>query len=132
LSPDATLRQHPDQLFGHMGGLMLQLLLVMAPVALVCVLAGFAAPLLLGGLQFSSKSLVPDLSRMSPMKGIKRLYGPDGMAELLRSLLRVALIGGAASLCIWLGLDALRSLLMMPLEAAASHGLGFTGTLLLA
>ena len=132
LTPSASLRQHPEQLLGHMGMLMLDLLVVVTPVALVCVIAGFAGPLLIGGLQFSSKSLVPDLGRLSPIKGIKRLYGPEGIAELLKSLLRVALIGGAATACIWMGLDSLRGLMLMPLEAAASHGLGFTGTLLLA
>ncbi len=132
LSPSASLVRHPEQLLGHMGGLMLDLLLVVAPVAVICVIAGFAGPLLLGGLQFSSKSLVPDLGRLSPLKGLKRLYGPESLAELLKSLLRIALVGGAATLCIWLGLDSLRSLMSMPLEAAASRGLGFTGTLLMA
>ena len=132
LSPSAALRGHPDQLLGHMGLLMLQLLKIVAPIALICVLAGFAGPLLLGGLQFSSKSLVPDLGRLSPMKGFKRMYGAESVAELFKSLLRVALVGGAASLCVWMGLDSLRSLMLMPLEAAASHGLGFTGTLLMA
>lgn len=132
LSPSASLVRHPEQLLGHMGGLMLDLLLVVAPVAVICVIAGFAGPLLLGGLQFSSKSLVPDLGRLSPLKGLKRLYGPESLAELLKSLLRIALVGGAATLCIWQGLDSLRSLMSMPLEAAASRGLGFTGTLLMA
>jgi flagellar biosynthetic protein FlhB len=132
LSPSASLIRHPEQLLGHMGGLMLKLLLVVAPVAVVCVIAGFAGPLLLGGLQFSSKSLMPDPGRLSPLKGLKRLYGPESLAELLKSLLRIVLVGGAATLCIWLGLDSLRSLISMPLEAAASHGLGFTGTLLMA
>lgn len=132
LSPSASLIRHPEQLLGHMGGLLLDLLLVVAPVAVICVIAGFAGPLLLGGLQFSSKSLMPDLGRLSPLKGLKRLYGPESFAELLKSLLRIALVGGAATLCIWLGLDSLRSLMSMPLEAAASRGLGFTGTLLMA
>jgi flagellar biosynthetic protein FlhB len=132
LSPSASLIRHPERLLGHMGGLMLDLLLMVAPVAVICVIAGFAGPLLLGGLQFSSKSLVPDLGRLSPLKGLKRLYGPESLAELLKSLLRIALVGGAATLCIWLGLDSLRSLMSMPLEAAASRGLGFTGTLLMA
>jgi len=132
LSPSASLIRHPEQLLGHMGGLLLDLLLVVAPVAVICVIAGFAGPLLLGGLQFSSKSLMPDIGRLSPLKGLKRLYGPESLAELLKSLLRIALVGGAATLCIWLGLDSLRSLMSMPLEAAASRGLGFTGTLLMA
>jgi flagellar biosynthesis protein FlhB len=131
LTPDMNLRGHPDQLFGHAGQLLLKLLLVMAPLAIVCVLAGVAGPLLMGGLKFSQKSLMPDFKRLSPAAGLKRLYGPESLAELLKSLLRVVFVGGAAALALKLGLNKLRALLDMPLEAAASSGLGFTGVLLL-
>ncbi|HLM53324.1 MAG TPA: flagellar biosynthesis protein FlhB [Pseudoxanthomonas sp.] len=132
LTLDPALMSHPQELLGHMGLLMLRLLLAVAPVAAICMAAGIAGPLLIGGLRFSSKSLAPDFKRLSPMAGLKRLYGAEGMAELLRSLLRVALIGAAALLCLKLGLDKLLSLLGLPLEQAARSGLAFTGTLLLA
>lgn len=132
LSPEPGLMRQPDQLFGYTGLLLLKLLAVVAPVALVCILAGVAGPALMGGLRFSQKSLMPDFTRLSPMAGIKRLYGAESVAELLRSLLRVALIGGAATICIKLGLNPLRELLTMPLEQAIRSGLGFTSTLLLA
>jgi flagellar biosynthetic protein FlhB len=132
LSPEPGLMRQPDQLFGYTGLLLLKLLAVVAPVALVCILAGVAGPALMGGLRFSQKSLMPDFTRLSPMAGIKRLYGAESVAELLRSLLRVVLIGGAATICIKLGLNPLRELLTMPLEQAIRSGLGFTSTLLLA
>ena len=132
LSPDPRLLGHPEQLLGHMGALMLKLLVVVAPIAAICVLAGLVGPVLLGGLQFSSKSLLPDFKRLSPMAGLKRQYGPESLAELLKSLLRVALVGGAAFLCINMGLDKLLSLMTMPLEQATRSGLGFSGTLLMA
>ena len=132
LAPDARLLGHPEQLLGHMGALMLKLLVVVAPIAAICVLAGLVGPVLLGGLQFSSKSLMPDFKRLNPMTGLKRQYGPESIAELLKSLLRVALVGGAAILCINMGLDKLLTLMTMPLEQAARSGLGFTGTLLMA
>jgi flagellar biosynthetic protein FlhB len=132
LSPEPGLMRHPDQLFGYTGLLLLKLLAVVAPIALVCMLAGVAGPALMGGLRVSQKSLMPDFTRLSPMAGIKRLYGAESVAELLRSLLRVVLIGGAATICIKLGLNPLRELLTMPLEQAVRSGLGFTRTLLLA
>ncbi len=132
LSPPPALYGHPDELFGHTGALLLKLLLVIAPVAAICVLAGLAGPTIMGGLRFSSKSLMPDFKRLSPMAGLKRLYGPESIAEFIKSLLRVVMVGGAAALCIKLGLDQLRGLLTMPLEAAARSGLGFTATLLMA
>ncbi|MCD7099449.1 flagellar biosynthesis protein FlhB [Stenotrophomonas sp. MMGLT7] len=132
LSPDPQLRHTPMALFGHVGSLLLQLLWVMLPLIGVCLLAGFVAPAAMGGLRFSSKSLVPDPKRLNPLSGIKRLYGPEGIAELVKSLLRVVFVGLAAGLCIWHGMHRLRALVNEPLEAAAAHGLAFTMTVLLA
>ncbi|MEE7565895.1 flagellar biosynthesis protein FlhB, partial [Xanthomonas sp. Kuri4-3] len=94
-------------------------------------LAGIAGPVLMGGLRFSGKVLVPDLTKLNPLTGLKRLYGPEGVAELIKSLLRVAFVGTAAGLCIWSEMHGLRSLLSQPLEVAIGNGLSFTMKLLL-
>lgn len=132
LSPDPELFKHSDQLFGHVGTLLTQLLWVFIPVVVVCVAASFIAPVLMGGLRFSGKALMPDFSRLSPIKGMARLYGAESVAELLKSLLRVAFVGGAAGITLKLGMNQLRELLTMPLESAVTTGLGFAGTLLFA
>jgi len=113
LSPEQSLRQNPKELFGHFGDLLLQFMLVIAPLVLVCLLASFVAPLVMGGLRWSQKALLPDINRMNPMSGLKRLYGPEAIAEFTKSLLRVAFVGVAA-------------------ETAITDGLGFTLRLLLA
>jgi flagellar biosynthetic protein FlhB len=130
LTPDLGLRDNPALLLSYFGGLLLQLLWVIVPLALVCLLAGLVGPLLMGGLRFSGKSLVPDLNKLNPLNGIKRLYGADGVGELVKSLLRVLFVGTATGLCIWHGLHDLRALLNEPLESAIVDGLGFTMKLL--
>ncbi|HHA2424090.1 flagellar biosynthesis protein FlhB [Stenotrophomonas maltophilia] len=132
LSPEQGLRQNPKELFGHFGDLLLQFMLVIAPLVLVCLLASFVAPLVMGGLRWSQKALLPDINRMNPMSGLKRLYGPEAIAEFTKSLLRVALVGVAAGLVVWTGFDTLRGLIHHPLETAITDGLGFTLRLLLA
>ncbi|HHA2451140.1 TPA: flagellar biosynthesis protein FlhB [Stenotrophomonas maltophilia] len=132
LSPEQSLRQNPKELFGHFGDLLLQFMLVIAPLVLVCLLASFVAPLVMGGLRWSQKALLPDINRMNPMSGLKRLYGPEAIAELTKSLLRVAFVGVAAGLVVWTGFDTLRGLIHHPLETAITDGLGFTLRLLLA
>ena len=82
LTPDVALMRQPDQLFGHVGLLLLKLLAVVAPVAGICVLAGLVAPVAMSGLQFSQKALMPDFKRLSPAAGLKRLYGAESVAEL--------------------------------------------------
>ena len=132
LSPEQSLRQHPKALFGHFGDLLLQLMWVIAPLVLVCLLASFLAPVVMGGLRWSAKAMMPDINRMNPMSGLKRLYGPEAIAELTKSLLRVAFVGVAAGLVVWTGFDTLRGLIHHPLETAITDGLGFTLRLLLA
>ena len=132
LSPEQSLRQNPKELFGHFGDLLLQFMLVIAPLVLVCLLASFVAPLVMGGLRWSQKALMPDINRMNPMSGLKRLYGPEAIAEFTKSLLRVAFVGVAAGLVVWTGFDTLRGLIRHPLETAITDGLGFTLRLLLA
>ncbi len=114
LSPEQSLRQNPKELFGHFGDLLLQFMLVIAPLVLVCLLASFVAPLVMGGLRWSQKALLPDINRMNPMSGLKRLYGPEAIAEFTKSLLRVAFVGVAAGLVVWTGFDTLRGLIHHP------------------
>ncbi|HBK46794.1 MAG TPA: flagellar biosynthesis protein FlhB [Xanthomonadaceae bacterium] len=130
LNPDPGLRDTPSALFGHFGELLLQLLWVMAPLALVCLLAGLLGPLAMSGLRFSGQVLIPDLNKLNPLTGLKRLYGGDSIAELVKSLLRIVFVGSAAGLCIWQGLHDLRALLAQPLESAVVDGLNFTLKLL--
>ncbi|MGF6417027.1 flagellar biosynthetic protein FlhB [Stenotrophomonas sp. AN71] len=132
LSPEQSLRQNPKELFGHFGDLLLQFMLVIAPLVLVCLLASFVAPLVMGGLRWSAKAMMPDINRMNPMSGLKRLYGPEAIAEFTKSLLRVGFVGVAAGLVVWTGFDTLRGLIHHPLETAITDGLGFTLRLLLA
>ena len=132
LNPDPKLWQEPTLLFGHFGLLLLRLLWIVAPLAGICLLAGVIAPVAMSGMHFSSKAFMPDLNKLNPMNGIKRLWGGDSLSELLKSLLRVAFIGAAAGLTIAHGLDHLRGLLAQPLETAIVDGLGFTLRLLLA
>ncbi len=132
LSPEPGLRLHPQALFGHFGELLLQLLVAMWPLVLLCLLASLLSPLVMDGLRWSNKSLMPQFNRLSPMSGMKRLYGPEAIAEFIKSLLRVVFVGVAAGLVVWQGIRGLRDLVHQPLEAAIVNGLGFTLKLMLA
>lgn len=132
LTPDLRLLDHPRELFGHAGSLLLSGMLAISPLLLVGFLACFISPVLMGGLQWSNKSLVPKLSKLSPLAGIKRLYGPEAIAEFIKSLLRVLFVGAAGGVVMTASLPALRGLLHKPLEQAIAQGLGVTLKLMLA
>lgn len=132
LRPDLGLLQHPQELFGHAGSLLLGGMLVISPLLAIGLLASFISPLLMGGLQWTNKSLMPKLDRMSPLAGIKRLYGPDALAEFAKSLLRVLFVGVAGGLMMASSLPLLRGLLHKPLETAMHDGLQSALRLMLA
>jgi flagellar biosynthetic protein FlhB len=64
-----------------------------APVALATVLAALAAPVLLGGLNFSAEALQPKFERLNPIEGLGRIFAMRGLVELGKSLLKLLLIG---------------------------------------
>ena len=132
LRPDPGLLQQPQELFGHAGSLLLGGMLVISPLLAIGLLASFISPLLMGGLQWTNKSLMPKLDRMSPLAGIKRLYGPDALAEFAKSLLRVLFVGVAGGLMMASSLPLLRGLLHKPLETAMHEGLQSALRLMLA
>lgn len=112
------------------GDTLVGLLWAVLPLIGVCFLAGFVAPAVMGGIGLRTKALAPDIKRLSPLAGIKRMWGTEGAAELLKSLLRVVIVMGAAALYLKSHAHELLGLIHQPLETAAGHGLSLAlGTL---
>ena len=72
------------------------LLFPMAMFVLIIVLAAFIGNTLLGGFNFSWQAAAPKASKMSPAKGIKRMFGPQAGVELVKSILKFAVVAGFA------------------------------------
>ena len=64
-----------------------------APFVLAALLAGMAAVLLQTGFLFNLGALQPDLARLSPLAGLKRLFGPATLVETGKALLKAAAAG---------------------------------------
>lgn len=111
-------------LTARFGSELASLLLIVSPLVGACLLAGVVAPLVMGGVTFNPASLAPDLNKLNPVNGLKRIWGLDGLAELARSLLRVALLGIFAYVGIRNALPSLLHLLQLPLGSAVADGLG--------
>ncbi|RPE80851.1 flagellar biosynthesis protein FlhB [Vulcaniibacterium tengchongense] len=132
LTLDPALLGRHDRLLARAAELGLGLLAPLWPLLLAALAACFVAPLLMGGLRFSGQALQPDLQRLGPLAGLKRLYGREAVAELLRSLLRVALIGGLGGAAVYGAFPRLLAMAGMPLQEAAGAGLAFVAKTLLA
>ena len=58
------------------------LLFPMSMFVLIIVLAAFIGNTMLGGFNFSWQAAAPKASKMSPMKGFTRMFGPQAAIEL--------------------------------------------------
>jgi flagellar biosynthetic protein FlhB len=66
---------------------------LVAPVAAAVALGAIAATLLQTSGTVSARPLAPRLEKLSPVAGLKRLFGAEGLAEFVRSLLKLGLVG---------------------------------------
>lgn len=71
------------------------LLLATVPLLGAVLLAGGAAVLLQTGGLLQVNKLAPDLSKLSPKRGLSRLFGPDNLIEALKSLAKVGVLAWA-------------------------------------
>lgn len=98
--------------FTHSQAVILETGRFLTPILVLFVVSGLAAALLQGSPRLVFDRIQPDLSRISPIEGWKRIFGLPGLVELLKSIVKIAIIGGAVlfSLTVDRGLisDAMR------------------------
>lgn len=75
---------------------MLAAAALVAPVALGITAASVAASLLQTQFLFRPAALLPDLTRLNPARGLKRVFGLGNLAEAGKSLVKLAVLGYAA------------------------------------
>lgn len=125
--PTATLR--------HLSEALQRAVSMLLPFFVAVVVAAVFASAVLGGISFSTESLKPDLKKMSPLKGMKRIFSLKGLVELFKALAKFLLIGSVTVLLLWNLKGDLLSLSGMTIkEAVANMGslLGWSFVLLAA
>ncbi|MBD3633317.1 MAG: flagellar biosynthesis protein FlhB [Methylophaga sp.] len=84
----------------------------------VTLVAALAAPALIGGWNFSGQAMAPKGERMSPLKGLKRIFGPQGLIELAKALGKFILVGAISTAILWGIRDQLLTLGRQEVEVA--------------
>jgi len=72
--------------------LTIQMALMVLPVAIPVMLIGMLVTVSVTGPVFSFESLQPKFSKVSPMKGLGRIFSTKGLAEFIKSLLKMIII----------------------------------------
>jgi len=97
------------------------LLTAFAPLALILVAVAIAAPILVGGWIFSGKAFVPQFGRLNPLKGLSNIISKNSVAELVKSIAKVVLVGIVAYVVISHDMEPILSLSMLPLNESISQ-----------
>ena len=96
----------------------IEALWIAGPFLLLMFLAVFIGPLCMGGWVFAASSLKVDPSKLNPLTGLKKMVGVQSLAELLKALLKVILLGGLSVLLFKSHVDDFLIIGRLPLEAA--------------
>lgn len=78
------------------------ILIAAGPIVLAVLAAGVAATLLQTGFLLHGTALQPKLSHLNPMAGLRRMVGVENLADTIRSIAKLGLVG----LAIWWALPA--------------------------
>ncbi|MBX8576406.1 flagellar biosynthesis protein FlhB [Pseudomonas cichorii] len=115
----------------YMGKLLLSsgehALIVVLPFLIAMLVAALVGPIMLGGWLFATKSLAPKFNRMNPASGLKRMFSPHALVELLKSLAKFLIILAVALVVLSKERNDLVSIAHEPLEQAMIHSLQVVG-----
>jgi flagellar biosynthetic protein FlhB len=89
-----------DNIQPLLADLVFQTFMLLAPFLLVTVIAGFTINVLQVGILFSSEAIAPKYSKIDPIKGFQRLFSLRSLVEMVKNILKMAIIGFVAYLTI--------------------------------
>tara|TARA_R110002072_G_scaffold154_2_gene1013 strand:+ start:8236 stop:9372 length:1137 start_codon:yes stop_codon:yes gene_type:complete len=65
---------------------------IILPFLVVLFMAAIVGSVVLGGMLFSAKSLIPKFSKLDPIKGVGRMFSLKSLVELLKAIAKVTLV----------------------------------------
>ncbi|MDJ0806505.1 MAG: flagellar biosynthesis protein FlhB [Gammaproteobacteria bacterium] len=118
---------HDNSIFIHLRDAVQQTFLSLVPFFLLMIIVAVGSSVALGGLSISSEALTPKLDKLSPLKGLKRIFSAKGLMELFKAMAKFSLIGGVTLLLLWSTLEDYLLLHEMDLPQAVDHLGGLIG-----
>ena len=87
----------PAAMLTHTTDLVARSLFALVPLFLLLAVLALVAPNLLGGFLVSAKSLKPQLSKLNPLKGLKRQFSSQALAELAKAVAKSLVVGAVVA-----------------------------------
>ncbi|CPR21098.1 flagellar type III secretion system protein FlhB [Brenneria goodwinii] len=89
------------QMLRQIGRLLKHAVIALLPIMSGAVLVALSAPMLLGGILFSTKSFKFDLKKLNPISGLKRIFSSQALAELFKGILKSSMVGIITGWYLW-------------------------------
>jgi flagellar biosynthetic protein FlhB len=110
-----------ERLWPHLLNAGARSLLIVLPIMGATFLAALAAPLAIGGWNFSGQAMMPQFSRMNPLSGLARMFSARGLIELVKGLSKVLVVGLIAVMVLRSLAPQLMGLSAEPVKNAIGH-----------
>lgn len=103
-----------------MGTLLMKMLIILGPILAMMMASGLIANVIQHKPVFTFERIKPNISKLSPLSGFKRLFGIDGLTNLLKGLLKIAIVAIAIWTQLWPERAMLESVLTQSPAAVAA------------
>lgn len=114
-------------MLSNLGHSLADALTACLPFFAALVTVSVLTPAVLGGWNLTFKAITPKASRMNPMSGLGRMFGPKALLELGKAVSKVLVVGSFAALIIFLNMDALLTLHHQSPIDAMQHAISLVG-----
>jgi flagellar biosynthetic protein FlhB len=91
------------------------LMLIVVPIMTVALGAGLAGNFAQGGFSFSTEALTPKADKFNPVNNIKKVFGLDAVVNILKSSLKLLIIGGITYGVLYPAIESAPKLIHAPL-----------------
>jgi flagellar biosynthetic protein FlhB len=115
---DHASLQHPQLLMERLASAFGDGLVLYLPLGLLVLALAIVTTVAAGSFAISTKPITPDLTRLSPLAGFKRLFSKQQMVEVFKLTGITVVVGVVAWMFISAHVEQFATLLMRPLEGA--------------
>ncbi|WP_110687233.1 flagellar biosynthesis protein FlhB [Salinicola aestuarinus] len=123
---DRSMAFDSSRMLSHVWTLGEKALFALIPLFALFAVAAMLGPLLLGGWLMSAKSMKPQIGKLNPFKGLKRMFSSQALAELGKAIAKSVLVGGVGVIYLMSKRDTLISLMEMSLSQALATAMRIT------
>jgi flagellar biosynthesis protein FlhB len=110
-----------DLLMMQLGTSAADVVIAFAPLAGLLLLVALGSPLLIGGWQFSIKSLQPNFGRLNPLSGLGNMISVRAGVELVKAIGKALLVGSVSWLVVSRQIESMLALSVEPLQTGGAH-----------